>query len=60
MQATVWDFVYGEILVELKALRGLTGIEESQVINYLHAKRGGRALLLNFGTGQLEIRRFVV
>ena len=54
------DFLCGSVLVELKALDGLTGIEESQVINYLHARRGGRALLLNFGCAQLEIRRFIV
>ena len=54
------DFRCGDILVELKALPGITGVEESQIINYLHAKRGGRALVLNFGAGRLEIRRFVV
>jgi GxxExxY protein len=54
------DFLCGDVLVELKALPGLSGVEESQVINYLHARRGGRALLLNFGAGRLEIRRFIV
>ena len=54
------DFACGDILVELKALPSLSGVEESQIINYLHARRGGRGLLLNFGAGRLEIRRFVV
>ena len=54
------DFVCGDVLVELKALLGLTGVEESQILNYLHARRGGRALLLNFGAGRLEIRRYIV
>ena len=54
------DFVCQGVLVELKALSGLSGVEESQVLNYLKAKGGGRALLLNFGTGKLEIRRYVL
>jgi len=44
------DFIcYEGILVELKALRQLAGIEDSQVINYLKASSMRRALLLNFG-----------
>jgi GxxExxY protein len=54
------DFLCGDVLVELKALPDLSGVEEAQLINYLHAKRGGRGLLLNFGTARLQIRRFVV
>ncbi len=54
------DFVcYNTIVVELKALKHITGIEESQVINYLKATGLHRALLFNFGSPSLEHRRFV-
>ena len=53
------DFVcYGEVIVELKALHQITGIEEALAINYLKASRLGRALLINFGAPKLEYRRF--
>lgn len=54
------DFVcYREVLVEVKALRQLSGAEDSQIINYLAASRFGRGLLLNFGTQSLEFKRFL-
>jgi GxxExxY protein len=54
------DFVcFGDILVELKALRRLTTIEETQVIHYLVASRLSRGMLLNFGAPSLQFRRFV-
>ena len=50
---------YGEVIVELKAMKDLTGAERAQAINYLRASGLKRALLLNFGTPLLGIERFV-
>lgn len=54
------DFVcYGSIIVELKAIKKLTEIEDAQVLHYLKATGYKRALLLNFATPQLELKRFI-
>ena len=54
------DFIcYGSVIVELKALQQISGIEESQVINYLKASGLNRALLINFGTPKLQHKRLV-
>ena len=54
------DFVcFNQIIVELKALPAITGIEESQIINYLKATNLERGLLINFARPSLEVKRFI-
>jgi GxxExxY protein len=52
------DFVcFENIIVELKALRKLGGLEEAQLLNYLKATNYPVGLLLNFGASSLEYER---
>lgn len=54
------DFVcFQRIIVELKALKKLSEIEDAQVLHYLKATQYERALLFNFGSCQLETKRFI-
>ena len=54
------DFIcYEKIIIEVKATKQLTGIDESQVINYLKATSIKLGLLFNFGTESLEYKRLI-
>ena len=54
------DFLcYGLVLVELKAVKTLTAVEDAQVLHYLKATGFERAVLLNFGAESLEYKRLV-
>ena len=54
------DFmVDGKILVELKAIKKLTDIENAQVLNYLKATDIDLALLINFGGFSLDFKRII-
>jgi GxxExxY protein len=56
----VCDFlVYDKVIVELKAITALSGIEVAQVLNYLKACNLKLGLLLNFGSGSLEVKRII-
>lgn len=56
------DFVcFGKIIVELKVVQQLSGVEESQLINYLKIMKMRLGILANFGSSRkLEWKRLVV
>lgn len=52
---------FGEIVVEIKAIKALTEVEEAQLINYLRATGKPVGLLINFGSrGKLEWKRIAL
>jgi GxxExxY protein len=53
--------VFGEIVVELKALKELCSEHEAQLFNYMRIAKKQVGYLINFGKkGELEWKRFVV
>ena len=56
----LYDFlVEGNVLVEIKALKQLTAVEEAQLLNYLKASEINLGLLINFGEKSLKYKRLV-
>lgn len=54
------DFIcYDKVIVEIKAISSLSGIEGAQLINYLKATGLKVGLLINFGSKSIEHKRFV-
>ena len=54
------DFIcFDNVIVEIKALRELSTLEEAQILNYLKATGLGVGLLINFGAESLQYKRFV-
>jgi GxxExxY protein len=51
--------VYDKIILELKAVNNLEKFHISQVLSYLKASEFELALLVNFGTEKMEIKRIV-
>lgn len=57
----VCDFLVGEkVLVEIKTIKAITGVEEAQVLNYLRATGLEVGLLINFGEQSLKYKRLVL
>ena len=55
------DFIcYDSVVVEIKSVRQLGTADVAQVFNYLKVTGFHRALLINFGTAQLEYRRIAM
>jgi GxxExxY protein len=52
--------VSGRVIVECKAIGGLEGAHEAQLLNYLRASRIQVGLLLNFGRPKLQYKRMVL
>ena len=53
------DFLcHDRIVVEIKANKAITGIEEAQILNYLKATNLPLGLIINFGAPRLEWKRY--
>ena len=54
------DFIcFKNIIVEIKAEKGLTDIDRSQIINYLKITKYPLGILINFGEGSLVYERYI-
>jgi GxxExxY protein len=56
----ICDFLcFDKIIVELKAVKNLSGEHQAQVMNYLKASRLELGLIFNFGMKSLEYKRIL-
>ncbi|MBI4288569.1 MAG: GxxExxY protein [Chloroflexi bacterium] len=56
----VADFLcYDRIIVEIKAIKMITVLEEAQLLNYLNATKLPLGLIINFGAPKLEWKRYI-
>ncbi|MFA6027934.1 MAG: GxxExxY protein [Patescibacteria group bacterium] len=53
------DFTLSKIIVEIKARAEIKPKDYIQTLSYLKATKFKIALLLNFGTKQLQVKRFI-
>jgi len=53
-------FIDGKVIVELKAIKAITGAEEAQLLNYLRGTGYKVGLLINFGTRSLQHKRRIL
>ena len=53
-------FVDGRLLIELKAIKQLTDEHVAQILGYMRASGCEHTLLINFGSGRLEIRKYIL
>lgn len=54
------DFIcYQQVIVEIKAIKQLSSIEDAQLLNYLKATGMPVGVLLNFGSPKMEWKRMV-
>ncbi len=51
--------IENKVLIELKAVKGLTDEHTAQVLAYLRATDINHGLLINFGSPKLQIRKFI-
>jgi len=49
-----------ELIIELKACKALTDEHVAQLLGYLRGCRIEHGLLINFGSGKLEVRKYIL
>lgn len=53
-------FVEGCLIIELKACKALAAEHTAQVLGYLRASSQSHALLINFGSPKIEIKKLIL
>ena len=50
---------FEKIIIEIKAIRQISHIEEAQILNYLKASKSPLGIIINFGNSKLEWTRYL-